>query len=411
MNELKKLEYYQNYQDIEKCFLKTKINTLPLCAAENLISPFVKIPLSSDYQERYIMNGLHSYDPLNNFIGSTFLFDIYHLINLQCTKLFGSIYADARTLSGMNCVTSLLMSITENGDKIMVSDSQCGGHQSMKNVCERLGLIIFNMPFDFENYSIDYDETYQILKKENINYFLYAPSDIINPPNYSKLKLPENTVFLYDASQTLGLIAGNQLDNPLITIDNSIVFGGTHKTLPGPANGLIMTCSKEWALKIDSNISPKYIRHTQMHQVVSLLYALFEMEIFGVEYSKKIINYAQELGLELRKREFDIPFIGNQATYTHQIFIKTSEKLMNTIYSNAFKYNITLNKKVKKLFDIHGIRLGTQEIARLKWDYSPIKEIANIIDSLKDNQKDTLTLMDQLNIPREIEFTFKTEAT
>ncbi|MEI5995592.1 hypothetical protein [Candidatus Enterococcus mansonii] len=238
---LNKIEGYAAFKDIEDRFNIIKKKTLPLCAAENLISPFVKLPLNGDFQERYIMNGVLDYETDNNFIGSNFLFEIYGLINKQCAKLFDCNYADARTLTGMNCITSLLMSITKAGDKIMVSDSECGGHQSMKVVCKRLGLQIIDMPYDYNHFDMDYENVYSVLKKDDINFFLYAPSDIINPPDFDKLKLPSNTVLLYDASQTLGLIAGKQLDNPLNKIDNCILFGGTHKTLPGPANGLIMT--------------------------------------------------------------------------------------------------------------------------------------------------------------------------
>lgn len=406
---LENIDGYKKYKEVEKEFLEIKRKTVPLCAAENIISPFVKIPLSGEFQERYIMDGVLSYRPVNNFIGSSSLHDIYELISYQCKKLYNADYADARTLSGMNCVTSLLMSITSNGDKIMVSDNQCGGHQSMEFVCQRLGLEIIKMPYDYENFTIDYDRTYKILKEEKIAYFLYAPSDIINPPEYEKLKLPEETVFLYDASQTLGLIAGKQVDNPIEKVNNSIVFGGTHKTLPGPANGLIMTCSRKWAQKIDSTISPKYLRHTQMHQVVSLLFALFEMEAFGEEYAYEIISLAQKIGKELINLDMSIPVINQNkvATCTHQIFIKTTEEEMNRIFSNAFKHNLTLNKKNKKLFNMHGIRIGTQEIARLAWNNDPSKQIANIIHSLLENENIVPLLIKELNIPKDIRFTFK----
>lgn len=406
---LNKIEGYTKFKDIEERFNIAKKKTLPLCAAENLISPFAKLPLSGDFQERYIMNGVLNYETGNNFIGSNFLFEIYELINKQCAKLFNCTYADARTLTGMNCITSLLMSITTAGDKIMVSDSECGGHQSMKIVCKRLGLQIFDMPYDYDYFDIDYENVYSILKKDSINFFLYAPSDIINPPDFDKLKLPSNTVFLYDASQTLGLIAGKKLDNPLNKIDNCILFGGTHKTLPGPANGLIMTQNNQWAQLIDKTISPLYIRHTQMHQVVSLLYTLFEMEAFGEAYSKNIIDYAQRLSYALKMKNFDIPSIKGVPTFTHQVFIRTDEIEMNELYFNAFKHNITLNKKSKRLFNNYGIRLGTQEIARLNWETDPIHLIADIIESLRSNTKDTNELLKMLKIPEDILFTFKKE--
>ncbi len=49
---------------------------LPLCAAENVISPFANLPLSFGFQERYIMNNTYSFNMDDNFIGCEKLFRI-----------------------------------------------------------------------------------------------------------------------------------------------------------------------------------------------------------------------------------------------------------------------------------------------------------------------------------------------
>jgi len=54
------------------------------------------------------------------------------------------------------------------------------------------------------------------------------------------------------------------------------MFGGTHKTLPGPASGLIMTNEKYLHEKMETSINPKYLRHSQMHQKISLLFTLIK---------------------------------------------------------------------------------------------------------------------------------------
>ncbi|PZT51909.1 hydoxy methyltransferase [Paenibacillus silvae] len=390
----------------EDNYLAKKRLTLPLCAAENRMSPFSKIPLQKDYQERYIMNGINSFSIEDNFIGSEHLYEVYKLVSEQCSKLFSAKYADARTLSGMNCVTSLLMSLTNIGDKIMLSTGSSGGHPSMEYVCKRLGLEIIDMPYNYEEFDLDYERIYDVLVEEDIKYLLYAPSDIIMVPDYNKLKLPSHTLFLYDASQTLGLIAGKQVANPLESQINCVLFGGTHKTFPGPANGLIMTNNEEIAKELDENISPKYLRNTQMHQVVSLLYTLFEMEKFGEEYAKKILEYSQGLGIALAEWGYDIPFVNKVPTQTHQLFIRTSQDTMDTIFSNAFRNNITLNKKNKRLFKNYGIRLGTQEIARLAWQEDPIEQIAIIVQSLQYSNQDIQKKIKKLEIPETLNFTF-----
>ena len=158
-----------------------------------------------------------------------------------------------------------------------------------------------------------------------------------------------------------------------------VLFGGTHKTIPGPTHGIIMTNNKAIGNIIESTISPKYIRNTQMNQVISLLFALTEFKEYGAEYTQSIIENANLLAHELEKQSFVIAKRGDVYSKTHQIFIKCSKKQMDTIYKNAIISNVTLNKKERKLFGGFGIRLGVQEITRYNWDKNAIKEISKII--------------------------------
>lgn len=188
---------------------------LPLCAAENVISPFSKIPLDTFLQEKYIMGGVINYQQESNFVGSKNLYKIYELLSLQCNKLYGCKYADARTLSGVNAVMTLLMSLFSSGDKILISSEECGGHGSMPKICHRLGINTIEMPYNYDIYDFNYNEINEILRKEKINGILICLSDIIIMPQLNKIDLPEECVLIFDATQILGLIATNSMENPL----------------------------------------------------------------------------------------------------------------------------------------------------------------------------------------------------
>lgn len=56
---------------------------LPLCAAENVLSPFSKIPLDTFLQEKYIMGGVMNYQNESNFVGSKKLYKLYELLSLS----------------------------------------------------------------------------------------------------------------------------------------------------------------------------------------------------------------------------------------------------------------------------------------------------------------------------------------
>ena len=368
------------YRSLLECTAYYK-HTLPLCAAENAISTFCKIPLGGDFQERYIMGNTYSYELEGNFIGSQTLLPFYQYVHDECHKLFGADYSDARTLSGMNCMTTLLMSLTSINDKIAILPAAWGGHPSVSIVCERLGLRVYDLPYDHDNWDIDYNKANELIEQEQIRYILLAPSDIIHPLAVEKLSLKDH-ILLYDISQIMGLIAGGVIPCP-IHLENTILFGGTHKTLPGPASGLIMTNSENLHEQIEHNINPNYLRNTQMHQVISLLFALLEASYFGAAYSNAIVSSANELGAYLAKEGFTLGKTKNKYSETHQLFIFCNREEMNHISRNAIRYSVTLNKKEKPLFNGTGIRLGTQEIARYGWGSDTLRHISKIIKELK----------------------------
>ena len=77
--------------------------------------------------------------------------------------------------------------------------------------------------------------------------------------------------------------------------------------------------------------------------------------------------------------EFEVGKVGDRYSYTHEVFLYTSQDLMDRIFENSIRFGITLNKKHKKLFQGYGIRLGTQEIARYGWTTESMKQVAQII--------------------------------
>ena len=69
--EIKKLQLL----DIQ--FQKYHKKSLPLCAAENIVSDFVKWPLVAGYQERYIMGSAYDFSMNDNFIISPPIIKLY----------------------------------------------------------------------------------------------------------------------------------------------------------------------------------------------------------------------------------------------------------------------------------------------------------------------------------------------
>lgn len=386
-------------------YLCTDISTqenklLPLCAAENVISPFSKIPLDTFLQEKYIMGGVMEYQNDNNFVGSKKLYEIYELLTRQCNKLYGCKYADARTLSGVNAVMTLLMSLFSAGDTILISSEACGGHGSMPKICQRLGINTIEIPYNYDIYDFDYEETNKIIRSQKVDGVLICLSDIIIMPQLNKFDLPEDCVLIFDATQILGLIATNNIENPLNWFDENqkfILMGATHKTLPGPTCGLIMTNNLKLAHRFDALINPDYLRNSQLHHIFSLILTLMELEIYGQPYCSAIINNANILADALAKYSFDILSIPPKYTYTHQLFISMLEADAKKFYGKCLDYGVSINFRNKPLYKTCGLRIGTQEISRYGWKDAEMITIAEILRDIRDNNQFSQDISNKIN--------------
>lgn len=374
---------------------------LPLCAAENVVSPFSKIPLDTFLQEKYIMGGVIEYQKHSNFIGSKKLYEIYELLFRQCNELYGCKYADARTLSGVNAVMTLLMSLFSAGDTILISSEECGGHGSMPKICRRLGINIIEIPYNYDIYDFDYEKTNVILKSKKINGILICLSDIISMPQLKRFDLPKDCVLIFDATQILGLIATKSIDNPLEWFTEEqkfILMGATHKTLPGPTCGLIMTNNLELAHQFDTLINPDYLRNSQLHHIFSLILTLMELELYGQQYCSAIINNANILADALDKYNFNILNVPPKYTYTHQIFISMPENDAENFYGKCLDYGVSINLRNKNLYKTCGLRIGTQEISRYGWQDTEMKIIAEILRDIRDNDQLSQDVSNKINI-------------
>lgn len=399
-------EIFEEYKQLYRELKEFETNKIPLCAAETYISDFTKQALISDFEGKYSFVDANGND---SFIGGTYVHKLNELLKKECQLLFHAKYSNADTITGINCFTVCAMSLLKNTDAVLVTTPEQGGHASIPVILDKLGIHYDPIPYNYSSYQIDYIELNRKIKSGVYNFLIFCQSDIINPPDMSKISLPDSMGIIYDGTQTLGLIASGVIKNPLETVKNIVLIGGSHKTLPAPACGLIMTNCSYYQQYLEKNITPNYLRNTQPNHIAALLLALLEQEKYGADYQKLTIEIANQLGKELVDLGFDIAKLKNkQYTYTHQLFILMNQTDADDFYQTAEKYNITLNKKHKRLFANDGIRVGTQEIARYNWSPHNIKMLAQLLKSIKThNDEDIRFYRNQLISLKIPHFTFE----
>lgn len=372
------------YNQLCKDFNQYKNTVIPLCAAENYVSDFCMKPLISNFEGQY---SFVEFSGNNSFIGGEYVERLNLLLKKQCKKLFGANYVNTESLTGINCFTVCVMSLLSSADFVLVTTPEQGGHASIPIILETIGINYDSILYDYSNYQIDYENLNKLCQSQKYSYLIFCQSDIINPPDLRLINIPDNMGIIYDSTQTLGLIASGIIQNPLSVSNNIVLIGGSHKTLPAPSCGLIMTNNELFAQKLKKHITPDYLRNTQPNHSAALLLALIEQEECGYNYQKLIVDIANMLGTKLSCLGLKIAKPYKDAfTFTHQLFLLMDEEETNNFYITAKKYNISLNKKHKKLFGNDGIRIGTQQIARYNWKETEIELLAQLIYSIKIKQ-------------------------
>lgn len=392
-------EKLKKYAEVLDSFEKNNSNTIPLCAAEPIISRLVKAPLSSPFSERYIKSGIKNFDASKEFIGSQYIYPVYQLISEICLDLFGAKYADARPLSGMNAALTSLMSITNPGDDILLLHPDAGAHESYPQICERLGLKTRYLPFDLDNIRYDIEETNKLLNSRTYKAIVIPPSDLIDQPPLDRLNIPDDTIVFYDCTQSFGLIASEHHFNPMKLPNKVVLLGGTHKTISGPTCGLILCNDECLSTILEQKITPIYVRNPHPHHVASLLMALVEFLECGGEYMTNVILNSNMLGKLLSEYGFSIKK-ADRLNYsnTHQLFISLDESAARNIERNARLLNISLDKKSKKMYGDAGIRIGVQAITRLGWREKELDTLARLLSKMRNEEPNSsmINLANQL---------------
>lgn len=358
-------------------------HVVPLCAAETPISDFVRSFLLHPIHESYAMGGPTA-PAANNFIGAEHVLALHQLVIDLCGEIFGAAYADPRPLSGTAAVTNLLMTLSEPGQRIMLQTPASGGHPSMGPVCRRLGLEVIDLPYDYERFQPAASAS--DASGDPVDFVLLAPSDVLYAPDIASLRFSDDTVVIHDATQTLGLIASGHHPSPFSQHPRVVISAGTHKTLPGPSSGLLLTQDVGIAKRLDTELSPKFVRHSHPHHIAALCATLIEQQAIGGRYSSRIIDWSGALAGYLEQQGLRILQDGARRSQTHQVFIHVPEERLDRAHERALGAGVTLNVKRKRLFRDSGLRIGVQEIARYRWSHVELERLAWVLADIVNGE-------------------------
>ena len=373
-------------------------NSLPMIASENVLSPLCREMLITDFHGRYAEGTPgHRY-----YEGCEFFDRVEEKAMELAKKLFNCKYADVRPTAGTTANLGILKALIKPGEDAIVLDLANGAHISFGKwgAAGVRGINLISYPFNDEVMNIDVDGAIKLIKKVKPKLALNGRSVFLFPSPIKEIAEAAHDVgayLVYDAAHVLGLIAGKQFQDPLRE-GADVMSGSTHKTLPGPQGGMIVSDKSEktdegksFLRKLGFGVFPGVTSSYHLHHVAAKAIAYAEHLEFGEAYAKQIIKNAQSFAQSLHEKGFNV--FGEKLGFTksHQILLsigpgkgrEASKKLedagivtnMNTIPGDTDPLNPS------------GLRLGTPELTRLGMKENEMDEIAEFYKrALIDNE-------------------------
>jgi glycine hydroxymethyltransferase len=340
------------------------INLVP---SENRLSPLARLPLATDFVNRYFFN--EGYDPgFWQFRGGQSVASLEtDLAVPSLSRLSDSLHVNVRPISGMSAMMIALAGLAGNAGETVVSiNAECGGHYATADVIRRLGFVSVTVPV--HQGVVDERCLREVLcaRRPKLIYLDSQNSrhelQLVSVVEAVKAHSPDTIVHV-DCSHTLGLVLGGALTNPL-DLGASSIGGSTHKSFPGPHKGVLITRDAE----LHERMRDAQFRSLSSHhfaQTLALGFAAAEFECFGDSYAKQVIANAKYFADRLTEAGFDVVRDEDGfATGTHQVWVRLGSAAVTDTFSAAlYEQGIRVNIQT----DLPGVpgpvlRLGVSEL-------------------------------------------------
>ncbi|MCI4329593.1 MAG: serine hydroxymethyltransferase [Thermoplasmata archaeon] len=364
-------------------------SAIPLIASENLLSPYAKELMVSDFHSRYAEGkpGERYYE------GNEQVDEVERMCLDLARRVFRCSFADVRPISGTVANLAVLKALAEPGAPVGTSRLADGAHISSASfgAFGLRGVKPVYYPWDPAKMTIDAAGTCKVLKEARPKLALFGLSLFLFPMPLQEIAptLEEiGAVGWYDAAHVLGLIAGGEFQDPLRE-GVSVISASTHKTLPGPQHGILLGETKDPDLvkKLESAAFPGVTSNHHLHTMAALAVALAEQVAFGAAYAHQTVRNAQALAEGLHKRGFDVLAADLGFTRSHTIAVRMAkegggEAVAKKMADAGLIANKNLLPGDTSPKHPSGVRLGTPEVTRVGMTEPDMDRIAELFDDL-----------------------------
>ena len=361
-------------------------------ASENMV------PRSARLAEALDAGGRYSLKPSGEFEKN----DIYFANNapLQLIKenlvarlkeVLSSYWVSVSPLSGLHAADICFSALVKSGDHVLAVSIEHGGHPSIAPMLCTAGATVHWIPFNSDQ-TIDVKGLKVLLEEVRPSLMVFDISDALREQDLEFIKEVKGEVkVIYDVSQTLGLIMGKAIGNPLAKRADVIV-GTTHKTFPGPHKAIIATNDQLIAQRIEEVLAKK-VSSDHTDHILGLSAALQEFLPVAKAFSNQCRVNVRRFAANLVKHGTSV--VRDVPLDTHQVWVTfPSAPEAQNAYQVLEEGGIFTNLRKLPFGYGWGLRIGLQEITLRGFREEEVDHLAELFhaaisgDSLPTETRD-----------------------
>lgn len=288
------------------------------------------------------------------------------------TTVFDAAWADCRLPNCTVANLAVFSAFTSRDGLVLAPAANDGGHLSQRRdgTPSMLGLGVHDLPFDADRQRLDAGAAAAQISSERPALVMLGRSVILSPDDWAPVVAACRTVgalSVYDASHVAGLIAGGVFPNPL-RAGVDLLTTSTYKTLAGPTGAIVAGRHAEHGARFAAFLDRTLLANQDAARLAPLCGVLAEFAA-GPAYALAVLDHADALKRCLREAGIT-SLLGGQRAETHQVVVPIGDiAATKTVMADLEAARVLVGRcPVPGSPGRHGLRFGTQLVARIGFD-------------------------------------------
>ncbi|HEY1616014.1 MAG TPA: hypothetical protein VGG25_00270 [Streptosporangiaceae bacterium] len=356
-----------------------------LAAFENLMSDTARALTCSPLADRYLLGHLTERGAGRSVLRAGLLLADHPAVNAledaatrALCSMLGASWADFRPLSGLSATLCTMVALTEPGDLVYSIAAEHDGHFATQGLAARLGRQWAALPWDQVQDGPDVPALAAAWRRQPGAMLILDHSVPLRPLPVAALReaIGGDAVLVYDASHTLGLIAGGAFQDPLRE-GCDLIQANTHKSFPGAHKGLLAFADPATGRRSSAVIGETLLSSQATGPTLANFVTCLEMAEYGRAYAAAMLANAAALAGALTARGLTARPLA--AAHSHLLIVDVAGGDAAALALGRALLDAGLRVNVRKARGRTALRLGVQEITRIGMSPCDMERLADLM--------------------------------